>query len=227
MKTKTLVPIGVLLLAGLGWILTRDGGRGTPNAPVRAERSAEAGETAPLERAPDAPYAPPGIAEREPEPRTIATAPESATATATAPANEPPPRDPTALLERDRAIALDRGKSLDERVRAIRNLQTYKVMDDLEGRTSDVIAEAAWILEYADDPDVREDLLQGLQGLDDPAVVAPLARALIEDLDPQVREAAAEALREHRADPAAASALQRAAAEDGDERVRVAAAKTR
>jgi hypothetical protein len=212
MKTKTLVPIGVLLLAGLGWILTRDGGRGTPNAPVRAERSAEAGETAPLERAPDAPYAPPGIAEREPEPRTIATAPESATATATAPANEPPPRDPTAL---------------DERVRAIRNLQTYKVMDDLEGRTSDVIAEAAWILEYADDPDVREDLLQGLQGLDDPAVVAPLARALIEDLDPQVREAAAEALREHRADPAAASALQRAAAEDGDERVRVAAAKTR
>jgi hypothetical protein len=231
MKLTTLVPIGVLLLAGLGWILTRDGSSSTrgENALPRTAGSPGAGGTSPAPGDLAKPYVPPGLEERAPEARA---SPASPGPTAEGPAaslsvTELSTPDPLALIERDQALALDRGRSLDERVRAIRNLQSYRLMYDLEGRTSEVLAEADWILEFADDPDVREDLIQGLQGLDNSAIVSPLARVLSEDLDPQVREAAAEALWEHRADPAAAAVLQRAAESDGNERVRVAAGKTR
>jgi hypothetical protein len=230
MKYASIVPVGVVVLAGLGWLLTRDGDRGGERGarPMeRASNAREKTEPATLAAAPEEPYSPPGLAPREPE---HADAPPGADGAPTTQANtvaSNDARDPQALIARDQAIAVDTTRSIDDRVRAIRNLGSYRIMDDVEGRTPEVLAEAFWILEYADDPDDREDLLQGLLDLDDASIVAPVARVLREDLEPQVREAAAEVLREHGTDAAAAAALRQAAEEDADERVRVAASKTR
>ncbi len=233
MKNASLMLTGILILGGLGWFLATAGGEvlGTddpPSVPPREDRASGGPDsTASIE-----PYVPPGLPSPEPKrdpvsPATVPSArvesPQSGSDSAVA--VDVAERDPKALVERDQAIALDASLSLEDRVRAIRNLNSYKIMDELEGRTPEVLQEAFWILDFSDDVDVREDLLQGLQGLADHSVVPPLVRILRADPEAQVREAAAEVLLEHVEDASALAALREAARVDLDEDVREVASK--
>ena len=91
---------------------------------------------------------------------------------------------------------------------------------EVETRTIEALEEAFWVVDNADDEDVRDDTIDGFRGVKGPFVVRRLLDLLANDPVSNVRENAARILLEHVKDPDVLAALRKAATEDPDEEVR-------
>jgi len=114
-----------------------------------------------------------------------------------------------ALRER----AVNPQSTLDEQLMALDALRNAKAP------TSDIVAGMADLAQNSQDPLQRTRLFEAFDGFDDPATKVPLVHGL-QDLNPLVREQAADALSRHTADPAVREWLQYVASNDADPMVR-------
>jgi hypothetical protein len=122
------------------------------------------------------------------------------------------------IVEENRPVALDRQRSPDERLQALRQLRSR------DGRSREVALAMLELIESPDlEPRTRADIIRNLDGVDFPELKEPLLRILASDTHPETRSETVETLQPFYGDPAVHAAVANVRDNDQDLRVRMEA----
>lgn len=116
-------------------------------------------------------------------------------------------------VERLRQKATDPAAPLDERLLSLRGLR------EANAQAPEAVAEMANLAQNSTDPVMRAKLFRAFDGINDPALMAPLVSGL-QDPNPVVRENAADALGSFSGDPRVQEWLNHVIQNDADPRVK-------
>ena len=122
------------------------------------------------------------------------------------------------IVEESQPVALDRQRSPDERLKALRELRSR------DGRSREVALAMLELIESPDlDPRTRADIIRNLDGVDFPELKDPLLRILANDTHPETRSETVETLQPFYGDGAVHAAVANVRDNDQDLRVRMEA----
>jgi len=196
---------------------------------ARLELNATSGEETELQTPePDSSLAK-GSTERDEQPAAtpVASNPEADAAPADRPVDElagwsgPWSKD----VEKARRTFMDSESSFDAKGSALKWMAMMMEPDGEDPRSEEVLREAAWILDHTSDVGVLDDVLDGLEGVEDEELVEPVIACLIHHESAKVRGGAVGVLQGFEGNERAKVALEHAAQYDEDERVRLKAAQ--